>query len=554
MQIEQETAAPNGEAGRTADRVERFLARWALAIVVVAGLIGSAATIGAMRHQSTTFDEILMPSAGARGYATGRFDLVLDHPPIAQYLYGLPTFLSSPDYPDETNVRYQYPQRYPYAQAFYFESANDPETVAFRARLLAVAIAFALTLLVYAYTRRTFGALPAVIAGVATAFMPDVLAHGGITYNDVPMGVAFLGAVWGLDAAARRPTARTFTVAAALCTVALGVKFSSLALAPIAFVLVACEVIGRADGRKEYALRVARLLPLALVVVYLGLVAIYLGDFALRDFRWGLDFNIVHAAEGHGGVPAWLLGRSDPSGFWYFFPVAFLLKTPVALHALLGLALLGLALGVRGRTVRGLATSPLRAVVVAAVVFLAFLMRANLNIGFRHALPLLPLAAIVAGVGAAALWRHTRMAMPAVLALLVLHAGSALSSYPDFITYTSEYVGGGDAGHTALVDSSLDWGQGLLQLRDFMEEEGVEIIYLSYFGSARPEGYGIRHVPLISFFRLREQPAPATPPQFIAISATNLIGGYVNDRFAEFRQIRPYRVLGHSIFVYRVAS
>ncbi len=30
-----------------------------------------------------------------------------------------------------------------------------------------------------------------------------------------------------------------------------------------------------------------------------------------------------------------------------------------------------------------------------------------------------------------------------------------------------------------MVDSNLDWGQGLLELRDWMEEHDVERVYLS---------------------------------------------------------------------------
>jgi len=79
--------------------------------IVLASLLLAAA---AMRRTSTTFDETLQPSAGARGYVTGRFDLVTDHPPVMQYVYGLPVFLSNPAYPGETSD-WSYWTRYAYA-------------------------------------------------------------------------------------------------------------------------------------------------------------------------------------------------------------------------------------------------------------------------------------------------------------------------------------------------------------------------------------------------------------------------------------------------------
>ncbi|HEX9107164.1 MAG TPA: hypothetical protein VF832_08045, partial [Longimicrobiales bacterium] len=167
-------------------------------------LVAAAAMIGGMRHVSTTFDEILMPTAGARGYATGHFDLVNDHPRFAQYLYGLPVYLSRPHYPPES-VKWGYWTRYSYARAFYWEVGNDPERIAFIARLAGVAMALLLAFAVYLYGRR-FGRGVGLLAAGLVAFLPDVLGHGSITYNDVPMALGYLLGIWALDAAVCRPT------------------------------------------------------------------------------------------------------------------------------------------------------------------------------------------------------------------------------------------------------------------------------------------------------------------------------------------------------------
>src|SRR5918994_3999202 len=46
--------------------------------LLLACIVGvyATATVMAMRQTSTTFDEIILPAAGARGYVTGDFDLV----------------------------------------------------------------------------------------------------------------------------------------------------------------------------------------------------------------------------------------------------------------------------------------------------------------------------------------------------------------------------------------------------------------------------------------------------------------------------------------------
>jgi hypothetical protein len=152
-------------------------------------------------------------------------------------------------------------------------------------------------------------------------------------------------------------------------------------------------------------------------------------------------------------------------------------------------------------------------------------------------------------------WRRSgAVVRSGIAALIIWFAGSSLAYYPHFLTYISEYGPGRNEEHRVLLDSSLDWGQGLLELRDYMRDQGVERVYLSYFGSARPDGYGIDYVAMPSFFFLPEIPRVGVgEPRHIVISATNLHGLYFQqDAFARFRDVRPDTVLARTLFVYRM--
>jgi hypothetical protein len=540
-----------GTAGRR-DRAGERGGRAAILLLAVTVLIYGAATIMSLRQTSATFDEVLLAAAGARGYATGDFDLVhIYHPRLMPYLYGLPVLLSGAQHPPHDASWNEPGRSFDYARQLFFQQGNDGPTLIFRTRLIAVAMGVCLLLLVFAFARRCCGDVAAIVAVGMTAFLPDLIAHGGIAYNDVPAAVTLFAAVWALDRAAAAPAGRNVVAAAALTAVALSVKYSAIALAPIALCLVLLEAAARLPDRKPYLRTVLRRVPLAVVSTYACLVAIYLGDFMLTSFLEGAVSNILHARGGHYSAPAWLLGRTSADGFWYYFPVAFLIKTPAALHILVLVALAGF--WTTRRQAGSLLQSPLRGAVVAAAIFGCLLLIARLNIGFRHALPVLPFAFVVAAAGIARVWRmHGTAARAAIAGLLVVQAASVLSWYPHFIPYTSEYFAGRDRGHTRITDSSHDWGQGLPLLRRFMEDENVSAVYFSYFGSAVPEAYGIRYVPLRSFFELPATAAAAEAPRFVAISATNLVGVYVDDRFARFRDVEPYRVLGHSMFIYRL--
>lgn len=532
----------------------RHGSRWVGVALAALLLIAGGAILGAMQRTSTTFDEIVMIAAGARGFETGDWKMAPEHPPLVQYLYGLPVHLSGPAYPDESGVppeaRTHMGYRYGYAQGFFWRSGNDPEVLAFLGRLPAVLCALALVLVVFLYARRIGGNGAGLLAAAATATLPDVLAHGGVAYNDLPLALAFLGAIWAIDEAVRGPTLGRALLAGLLIGLALGTKNSAIALAPIAVLLLAAEAAVRwRDG--AWRRRAAGAAAVVLGGAYVALVLIYRGDATLTEYRYAVNFAIGHVTEKL--VTAFLLGSTSTRGWWYFFPVAFLYKTSAGLHILLGISTIGLAGAVRARP-RSLLTSRLRAPAAGILVFGALLLRSDLNIGFRYALPLLPLLCIVAGVGVVHMWpRAHRLLKAAAFGGIMLASVHVASYYPWFLSYISEYGPGRDENHTVLVDSSLDWGQGLLDLRRVMQREGIESVYLSYFGSALPSGYGISFLPLASFFPLAAQEPPAEEPKWVAISATNLSGTYfVDDPFATFRNARPEHIAGGSIYLYRI--
>ncbi len=519
------------------------------AILVVA----AAAMLGAALRTSTTFDEIVLVGAGVRGIATGEWNLAQDQPPLMPLLYGAAVSASRPRRPPEAGETWDYDARWRYARTLFWGMGNDPVELAFLARLVGVALALTLVVAVWGFTRGAAGEGAALLAAALTAFLPDVLAHGAVAYNDLPLALAFFVAVWAVDAWVRDPDPRRGALAGAAAALALGVKFSAIALAPAVVGLVAAEALSRRD-RRGWGRALAVSGAAALAALYVVTVAIYGFDPTLRGLRFGFWMTVIHAAQGH-PAPAFLLGRTSATGWWWYFPVSFFLKTPAALH-LLGLAALVAYVGsARGRG-RALLASPLRAPLVGLVVFGVFLLRAHLDIGFRYALPALPFVTVLVAAGVACLWRRSgRRVRLALLVLVVLDMGSTLSAYPWFLAYASEWIGPRRGAWRVLADSSLDWGQGLLELRRWMDEEHVAAVNLSYFGSAPPAGYGIRYRGLPSFLPL--YPADTAPkgnePRWTVISATDLHGLYFpgHDPYAAYRDRVPDRVLAGVFLVYR---
>ena len=514
---------------------------------IVALLVGVAMTTTAlaMRRTSSTFDEIAPIAVGAYGWHTGDWSKMTRFPPVMQYLYGLPVYLSRPNYPKEFGTDY-----YAYARALLWQSGNDGEALIFRARMVTVVMVGLLVLLTFGFARTYFDERTALLAAALVAFLPDVMAHGGVAYNDLPLAVAFLAALWAIDSAVRKPSIKRGLLAGVLASLALGIKHSALALGPIALLLVLLEAIARKD-RRAWAPRMGAALGIGVLGGYLFQVIVYQGDIFLLYLVEGTNALAGHVSAGHAVTDP--RGTFDIEPGWRFYPRALLLKTSVAFHLLLILGAVGGILAMRGGWRDKLLAGGARAPLVAILVFSYFLMRAKLVIGFRYALPIMPLLAVLAIAGCMVLWSRRRMFAGVTIALVVWSAASTLTFFPNFLAYTSEYPPGRDRAYTQLFDSSLDWGQGLIALRDFMREENVDLVYLAYFGSAIPEGYGIKYVPLPSFYPLPTQPAQPKPPKFAVVSATLLSGRYMRTDYYEDprKNQTPYRVLGHTMYVYK---
>src|SRR5204863_3054509 len=106
------------------------------------------------------------------------------------------------------------------------------------------------------------------------------------------------------------------------------------------------------------------------------------------------------------------------------------------------------------------------------------------------------------------------------------------------------------------ADSNLDWGQGLPELKAYMDREGIDAVYLAYFGTDRPEAYGIRHQALPGYGRVGDpggEAIPADAPRHVvAVSANHLVGLMLRDpdTYAWLRHREPTAVLGGCVYVF----
>ncbi len=189
----------------------------------------------------------------------------------------------------------------------------------------------------------------------------------------------------------------------------------------------------------------------------------------------------------------------------------------------------------------------------------------------RYALPVYPYLFILAGRLGQPLVSGGRVWSVVIGAAIVWAAAAPIAAHPYPLTYFNEAAGGPKHGIDHLVDSSLDWGQGLIAFREWLEQHapGRSVLF-AYFGKMSPDVLGIRYQlpPFGVSVNSRANPNDAYPlPGLQAVSATYLAGVPFDapagngtgvrlpvGAYRYYRRFKPIAVVANSIYIYDISS
>jgi hypothetical protein len=573
-------------------RVFDSVGRVALVLVTVA-VYCAMAMIG-VRHKSTTADEGAHIAAGFSYWSAGDYRLQPENGNWPQRWVSLPLVAGDYQLHPATMPGWGNSDVLRIADRFFYESGYDADTLLRRGRWMAVLTGAMLATLVFAWSRQLFGSAGGWISLALFVTSPTMLAHGPLATSDMMAALFFAASVWAMWTMLHG--IRPLTIVASVLSVAglLLSKFSGPIVLPIAVALIAIRLSSSQPTRVHWRHRTIELRGWRrLVAACAGLVAAHVvgvwtiiwmsygfrysamgtggGEFLVEWSRMlgdlGFLGDIVTWSREHRLLPeAYLYGfsqtafyaqhrvaffnglTSDVGGWTGFFPYAATVKEtiPALLLFVWAIAFLawrrfrGTGNELVARAGSGLqSTAPLW---VLIVVYWAFALRTNLNIGHRHLLPTIPamyilmgsLGALVVPLNAIRISARAAIAPCALAGLLMWHAVESVRIAPHYLAYFNQIDGGPRQAYRHLVDSSLDWGQDLPGLARWLDandlqREGHPPVYLSYFGNARPAYYGIDAVALPGFPRRSPQqvPRPLTGGVY-AISATMYQGIYLD--------------------------
>lgn len=513
---------------------------------------------GAVRRESATFDEVAHIGAGLSCLQKLDMRMNEEHPPLAKVLAAVPLVVRG------VHADYSHPS-WTFSGSGIFKQMlgewifgdwlishwNEPQSTVFWARQPMLFLTLLLGVVLFIYGSRLGNEWGGLLCLCAYATMPVMLAFGPLVLTDIAITLFALLTLWAFAEMWKAPSRRTIIWFGLAFGGALLSKFSAglLFFCFPAFILslrlrpLPQQPVDKTELRKWRRLR-WRSLILGVILAALVVYFVYLffswneptdslsilgqnpAALVLRRLLmppWiylrGLALFAFTAKP-----PAYLFGHSYPHGVWFFFPVLFLLKSPISFLLLLVLALtIGLVARLRPARLALVAEGMelhWRAIWIFLAIYTTACILSRFQFTIRHfsislALLILMLAPLPKALNQlrSSGWPFARAAVWITVALALASIATAVRAYPYYLPFLNSFSGGRPA-YELVADSNLDWNGGLLEAESFVQQRGLSRVLIDAYGFSDPTMY----VPQGQFWNCQEA-KPADGGKWAIISA-----------------------------------
>jgi len=556
-----------------------------------------------IRNMALTMDEKAHIPSGYSYLKFRDYRLNPEHPPLAKDLSAIPLLFLDLKFPTEhsswtNDINGQWES----GDQFIFKSGNNADQIIFWSRIPMILLLLLTGWFIFFWVRKLGGNKPALLALTLFSFSPSFLAHGRLVTTDVAAVFGFLIATFFWLKFLKNPSGKNIFIAGIMFGIAMCLKFSLVLLIPS---LGLVTIIYAWLQSKKIKI-VLKYIGLAAVVGLVGFVLIvwpvyqfHIINYPVKqqfsDMETILDDTFVNnffiqgvhnpimrpfsqyafgllmaTSRVSGGNTVYFLGKVSGNAWKEYFPVMYLLKTPLSFH-ILTLLVIGLWFSAIkkagffkkiGKRFKAWISDHLAefSLLIFFIIYWATSITGNLNIGVRHILPIFPIMYILVSLrlfrSVDKMKKQSKLILGCLLGILMAwYIISSVLTFPHYISYYNELAGGSGNGYKYAVDSNYDWGQDLKRLTQFVEENNIEKINVSYFGGDN------------TFYRLGDKLGKAWVDEaqeknkgWIAISATLLqerraiaVPGYDRDTtsFNWLNDYEPTRI-GNSIFAYYI--
>jgi 4-amino-4-deoxy-L-arabinose transferase-like glycosyltransferase len=513
-------------------------------------LFGAFSLYGAA-HDAPTIDEPTHLAAGFNYWTTGRYVANPSDPPLLPLIAALPD-LVLPIHASLPVAPWVREAHLSLGSAFLYHNTISADRILNVARVAIILLGLVLGFIVWRWASILAGPMAGVMSLVIYSFSSVMLAYSHLTTPDFALAATCFFCLFAAWRYHQNPTPDRAFGLGFLFGLAFMTKFSALLIPPL---IAIAMFLDRTPAHRENARRWAQQFGLSLAGFSLVVFICYsAAGFDLLPQQWlflrqMLALPTMHYFNGHISKESW----------WWFPSICFLLKTPIPLLLML---VAGVAWFIRQPRDPSVKAAMIWCL-TPAILYIAFLSFSAHFIGIRRVLFLYPCIAVFVGVSIARIAQTQRKGRIWFGLLAGWYVMESVASCPAYLSYFNEFAGGPSKGYSILVDCNSDWGQGLKSLGDYLRRERIGTIFLSYFGSAAPQTYGFRFVPVgpILDQNVRMAIDPTADPArerriLFAISATNLAGVYFDNPslFEPFRKRTPVAIVSGSILVFDVTQ
>jgi hypothetical protein len=595
----------------------------AAAMLISMFVLGYTSMIG----NSAIVDEVAHISAGYSYLHFGDYRLNPEHPPLMKDLAALPLQFMNLKFPNNTaDWTTEVNGEWDTGWDFLYNMGNNADAILFWARLPILIFGTLFGVLLYVYSRRRWGIQVALLALFFYALSPNIIGHSILVTTDIGASVFIFIALITFGRFASKPTGQNMLLLSFALAGAQLAKFSAILLYPLLAGVTLVMVWlykhpGSAGQRfRTYAGGLVAASGLSALWIYLfywphvwnmstavqdrlivgSLVAanstvysnilVWISHVPLMKPAAQYILGVVMVSgRVAGGNVTYFNGMVTDQSFKWYFPETVLLKTQVSL-LIMAIVVAGVMLWRyfhhrpfkafdQFRTSFQKHTLEWTLGAFAGFYFVVSIL-GNLNLGIRHILPIYIPIFVLTAIGTIHLMRRLAaskwQAVAGIVfaALLFWYGASTIAAAPNFLSYFNELIGGGANAENYFTDSSVDWGQDLLRLRDYINNNPqINHIAVDYFGGGlvqyyfcdraydglghlieNSSGYDCTH----SKVEIWHSSYGRYTGQYIAVSETYL----ENDRYFSaisgqegygyLRAMKPIAKIGNSIYVYKL--
>lgn len=465
-----------------------FFQRQRIWLFILFAALFSAQSLYLVFNNSLTSDEPFETASGYFYWKKGDVITPRINPPVAAALQALPLFLL----PVQTPHGYANGDERAY-EFFFVDNLPFLGPMTVLPRLVNWLAGIALGWVLFSIARKESWIFLATVMGL-WALNPTLIAHSSLAKSDLMVALFYLLSVLAYDRSLKNPGWKNAFIAGLLAGISVTTKVTALSLGGVFILLEIKWMITRKKG-KGRPFRKMKEISERWAVTLLGLLGwiafVYLpGTLLLRDHRFPLLYYFDRVLTGwHMPQKGWtyfiFMGQSSDQGNLLYLPLAFLLKTPVTLLALLAVGFILWAF-------KKIKLEPIEWI-TPLVVFLSVL--PGSSIGVRLLLPAFPFFFLFAARAAEWVWNKSDRRFLQTGRWILTGLGlwllmSLAFHFPNYLSYANESIDP-DRKMYFFSNADLDWGQDHIRLCRLARERGWKGVKLAGFAGADPHFYGL---------------------------------------------------------------